>query len=444
MSIHASAGRLNARRLCLVPFRRMRYIFPVMKIPEILCPAGNAEHLETACLYGADAVYLGVRGGTNLRAGARNFAIEDLPGAVGYAHARGVRVYLTLNTCPHDAQMEALPPIIGQAASAGVDAFIVADIGIMSLVRELAPGTAVHLSTQANTVNSRAAQAWADLGVSRVILARELSCEEIRTIRANTTVELEIFVHGGVCVSVSGRCLISSYLCGRDANQGRCAQPCRWDYALMERTRPGEYLPVEEHGGYTYLYNSRDLCLLPVMDKVMALGLDGLKIEGRSRASLYIATVLRAYRKARDAYRENPGEYAVKPEWLEELGKVSNRRYFTGFFQGTPPGPSINHDFSGYVHTHHLAAKVLEAHGGVTVFEARNPLIEGMRAELLASDGSLREFVLQGMRVDGQHKARIRPGEAFSMQTRLDAMKGELVRKPLAEGGKVALKEAGA
>ncbi|MFY9397883.1 MAG: peptidase U32 family protein [Desulfomonilia bacterium] len=422
----------------------MSYIIPAMIIPEILCPAGNMEHLETACLYGADAVYLGVRGKTNLRAGARNFAIEELPGAVGYAHERGVRVYLTLNTYPHDAQMEELPPIIEQAAGSGVDALIVADLGVLSLVRELAPEMAVHLSTQANTVNSRAVRAWAELGVSRIILARELSCEEIRTIRANTTAELEIFVHGGVCVSISGRCLISNYLCGRDANQGQCAQPCRWDYALMERTRQGEYMPVEEHEGYTFLYNSRDLCLLPVMDRVMALGLDGLKIEGRSRTSLYIATVLRVYRKARDAYRENPGAYTVRPEWLEELGKVSNRRYFTGFFLGAPPETGINYEFSGYEHTHHLAAKVLESKGSVTVFEARNPLIEGMQAELLASDGSMREFVLKGMRVDGQHKVRIRPGEVFEIPTGFIALKGELVRKPPVEGEKVVLKEAGA
>ncbi|MFY9368995.1 MAG: peptidase U32 family protein [Desulfomonilia bacterium] len=413
-----------------------------MKIPEILAPAGNLEHLKTACLYGADAVYLGVRGGSNLRAGARNFSLEDLKEGVSHAHERGVRVYLTLNTYPHDDQMEDLPAVILHARETGVDAAIVSDIGVLSLVRELAKGMPVHLSTQANTVNSRAVRAWAGLGVSRVILARELSFQEIRKIRDNSPVELEIFVHGGVCVSVSGRCLISSYLCGRDANQGRCAQPCRWDYALVERTRQGRYMPVEEEDGYTFLYNSKDLCLLPVMGKVMALGLSGLKIEGRNRTSLYIATTVQTYRKARDAYLKDPEGFFVRPEWMDELGKVSNREYFTGFFLGSPDEQGINYDFTGYVHTHHLAAKVLKTGEGKTVFEARNPIIEGMEAQWLSSAGPVRDFVFHDMIVEGSRKTRIRPNEVFEMKTGFVPLPGELIRKPLSEGDKVAVREA--
>ena len=420
----------------------MRYISLVMKSPEILSPAGNREHLETACLYGADAVYLGVQGDTNLRAGARNFSLDELARAVSHAHASGVRVYLTLNTYPHDAQMDGLPEIIRHAREIGVDAVIVSDIGVLSLVKEIAPDIPLHLSTQANTVNSRAIRAWAGLGVSRVILARELSFEEISRMKAESSVELEIFVHGSVCISISGRCLISNYLCSRDANQGRCAQPCRWDYALVERSRPGAYMPVEEHDGYTFLLNSKDLCLLPVMDRVMALGMDGLKIEGRGRTALYIATAVQTYRKARDAYLSDPQGFVVRPEWLQELGMISNREYFTGFFLGSPDEQGINYDFAGYSHTHHLAAKVRETNGEHTVFEARNPLIEGMEGEWISSDGCRRKVVFQDMMVDGCRKERIRPNELFEMKTGFDPLPGELVRKPYSEGDKVVRKEA--
>lgn len=420
----------------------MRYISHVMKTPEILCPAGNMEHLETACLYGADAVYLGLRGDTNLRAGARNFSFDELARGVSHAHARGVSVYLTLNTYPHDAQLEDLPPVIRHARETGVDAVIVSDIGVLSLVREFAPDMPIHLSTQANTVNSRAIQAWAGLGVSRVILARELSFEELQKMRAGTSVELEIFVHGSVCVSISGRCLISNYLCSRDANLGKCTQPCRWDYALVERTRQGQYMPVEEQDGYTFLYNSKDLCLLPAMDKVMALGMDGLKIEGRNRTSLYIATAAQTYRKARDTYLEDPHSFTVNPEWLREMGKVSNREYFTGFFLGSTDEQGINYGFTGYDHTHHLAAKVVGTHGAYTVFEARNPLIEGMEGQWLSSGGFSRGIVFRDMMAEGSRKARIRPNEIFEMKTGFDLLPGELIRKPYSEGDKVVLKEA--
>ncbi len=408
-----------------------------MKVPEILAPAGNREHLETACLYGAEAVYLGVQGDSNLRAGARNFSLDELADATDFAHGCGVRVYLTLNTFPHDAQLEAFPEIILRAGDAGVDAVIVSDLGVLDLVAELAPGMPVHLSTQANTVNARAVNAWKRLGVSRVILARELNVSEIRAIRQATDAELEIFVHGSVCISISGRCLISSYLNSRDANRGSCTQPCRWDYALVERTRPGQYLPVAEEGGYTYLYNSKDLCLLPVFDQVMALGLEGLKIEGRNRTSLYIATVVQAYRKARDAWVRDPEGFVVDPAWIREVGKASNREYFTGFFLDTPGEDGIKYDFKGYIHTHHLAARVIGHEGGMTVFEARNPLVEGMELEWLSSDGRTEPFALTGALVEGRLERAIKPNEVFSLKTSFVPRPGELVRKPLSEGDKV-------
>lgn len=420
----------------------MGYTSDVMNSPEILSPAGNMEHLETACLYGADAVYLGVQGESNLRAGARNFSLDELGKAVGLAHAAGVKVYLTLNTYPHDGQFDALPEIILRAQGAGVDAVIVSDIGVLSLVREVAPGMPLHLSTQANAVNVRAIRAWASLGISRVILARELSCDEIGRIRKNVDIELEMFVHGSVCISISGRCLISNYLNSRDANQGRCTQPCRWDYALLEKTRQGQYLPAVEEDGYTFLYNSKDLCLLPLMGTVMGLGMAGLKIEGRNRTSLYIATTVQAYRKARDAYRADPENFAVKEEWIEEIRKVSNREYFTGFFLGKPDEQGINYGFKGYVHTHHFAAKVIGNSGSRTVLEARNPLIEGMELEWLSSSGDNVAFTLRDMTVKGARKARIRPGDIFELETPFAPKAGELIRKPYSEGDKVVLKEA--
>jgi len=410
-----------------------------MKRPEILAPAGSMETLQTACIYGADAVYLGLRGDSSLRAFARNFSREELAEGVAFAHDRGVKVYLALNTYPHDRQYEEIQGLVEFAdKQAGVDAFIVSDLGVLRLVREIAPDKAVHLSTQANAVSAHAVNAWAALGVSRVILARELSAGEIELIRKNTHAELEIFIHGSVCISISGRCLISNYLCDRDANQGQCTQPCRWDYALVERTRQGNYMPVIEEDGFTFLYNSKDLCLLPVFDRVMALGLDGLKIEGRNKAPLYVATVVSVYKKARDEYMSNPGSFAIKQEWLEEISRVSNREYFTGFFAGQPDHSGIKYYFQGYEQSHHLAAKVLDYQEGMTVLEARNPLIAGMELEWLAADGTRRSFVLEGASAEGSPIERIRPGLLFTVKTPFVPNPGELIRKAYSEGDKVA------
>ena len=409
-----------------------------MKTPEILAPAGSMETLQTACLYGADAVYLGVRGGTNLREGARNFSREDLPQAVSLAHDKRVKVYLTLNTYPHDDQVDEIASLIRFAAyDAGVDAVIVSDLGVLSLVRELAPDLPIHLSTQANTVNTSAVNAWAALGISRVILARELSMEELALIRKGSAIELEIFVHGSVCISISGRCLISDYLCGRDPNRGQCAQPCRWDYALLERTRDGQFMPVMEEDGFTFLYNSKDLCLLPVFDHVMSLGLDGLKIEGRNKAPLYVATAVSVYRQARDEYLRDPGGFRIRPEWIEEINRISNREYFTGFFTGKAGPEGVSYKFEGYTQTHHLAAKIMGIKDSMTIMEARNPLIEGMELEWLSSGGMRQIFVLQGATSDGMPASHIRPNQIFHMKTPFKPLPGELIRKAYSEGDKV-------
>jgi len=407
-----------------------------MKPPEILAPAGNMEALETACIYGADAVYLGLKEGYNLREGAKNFDMGELEKAVSFAHSQGVKVYLTLNTYPHDDEFVALPDIIRVAAEICVDAFIISDMGVLTLAKELAPEVPIHLSTQANTTNTRAVNAWGSLGVKRIILARELSSKEIARIRRHTALELEIFVHGSMCISISGRCLISNYLCDRDANRGMCAQPCRWDYALVERSKKGEYMPVFEEDGFTSLYNSKDLCLMPVMDKVMELNLDGLKIEGRGKTILYVATTASAYKKARDWWAENPERFKVDPEWTKELQKISNRGYFLGVFEGKPPKDSINYGFKGYTQTHHLAAKVLGTEGDLTRFEARNPLVEGMELEWMSACFKRQTFILGGAKVDGLSVTYIKPNQIFTMKTPFRPKVGELIRKPFSQGDK--------
>ncbi|MEN6473725.1 MAG: peptidase U32 family protein [Syntrophaceae bacterium] len=409
----------------------------VMQTPEILAPAGNREALETACLYGAEAVYLGLKGETSLRAKAANFSPDELVDAVTYAHGSGVKVYLTLNAYPHDSRLAQLSEAIEAAKAAGVDALIVADIGVLTLVRKQAPAISIHLSTQANAVNVPAVTAWASLGVTRVILARELGQAEIAHIRKHTAIELEIFVHGGICISMSGRCLISNYLCSRDANQGLCTQPCRWDYAVVERTRPGQYMPIIEEDGTTFLFNSKDLCLLPVWNQVMDLDLQGLKIEGRGRTPLYVATVTAVYRQARDAWLKNPEGFRVDEAWLEEVRKTSHREYFTGFFSGLPGQEGINYQFKGYEHSHHLAAKVIGLRNGRVVLEARNPLIEGMELEWLSSTSARQSFVLGGAMVEGEPVRTLKPNQVFELTLPFTPRVGELIRKPYSEGDKV-------
>ena len=408
-----------------------------MKKPEILSPAGNREMLETACLYGADAVYMGLSSGMNLRAKAGNFSPDTLTAAVSYAHDRSVKLYLTLNIYPHDKDIGLVRDCIKTAKEAGVDAIIVSDIGVASLVKNIWPQAILHLSTQANTVNVPAIQAWIGLGIKRVILARELSAEEIGYIRKNVSTELEVFIHGSVCISISGRCLISSYLNARDANRGECTQPCRWDYALLEKTRSAQYMPVIEEDGFTYLYNSKDICLLPVFADIMRLGLNGLKIEGRNRTSLYVATITSVYRQARDAFLADPEGFSITPAWLEEIKKTSNREYFTGFFTGIPGPDSLNYDFKGYEHSHHLAARIISTSGNMVLLEARNPLIEGMELEWMSSSGGRVTFTLTSATAKGEPISKIRPNSIFEMELPFKPLAGELIRKPYSEGDRV-------
>ena len=304
-------------------------------MPELLAPAGDMEKLKVALAYGADAVYLGGKN-FGLRAFADNFSAEELKQACSYAHALNRKVYVTVNMFPHNDDMLQLPDYLQQLATAGCDALLIADPGVFRAARKMIPHMPLHISTQANTTNWESALFWQELGASRVVLARELSGAEIREIRANVSMELECFVHGAMCVSYSGRCLMSAYMTGREANRGECAQPCRWQYALVEEKRPGEYFPVEEDGRGTYILNSRDLCLIDHLPELRDAGVQSFKIEGRMKSVHYLATVVRTYRAALDLLRDNPANYTVSDEWRKELDKAASRRYTTGFWEGVP------------------------------------------------------------------------------------------------------------
>ncbi len=354
-----------------------------MKKPELLAPAGTPEKMKMALLYGADAVYLGGKS-FGLRALGGNFSREDLRDGVSFAHALGKRVYVTVNIFPHNADIAQLPEYLRYLQEIGVDALLVADLGVFSLCREVIPEMELHVSTQANVTNDRAALAWQRLGAKRIVLARELSLSEIRTIRAHVGAELEMFVHGAMCISYSGRCLLSSYFTGRDANRGTCAQSCRWRYALVEETRPGQYFPIEEDERGTYILNSKDLCLLPRLAEVIESGVDSLKIEGRMKSVHYVASVTKAYRLAIDAYAADPQHYKVQSAWLEELGKVSHRAYTTGFVFHQPTADDQIYGSSSYEQTSDFVGLVraYDAATGWATVEQRNHMRLGEEIEL--------------------------------------------------------------
>ena len=350
------------------------------KRPELLAPAGDMERLRMAVLYGADAVYLA---GTDfgMRAFAGNFSPEGLRQAVEFAHSHGVRVHCTVNTMPRNDEADRLPAHLELLEAAGVDAVILADLGAFQLAGRYAPHAARHVSTQAGVTNYECARAWHDLGASRVILARELSLEELQTIRDKTpaSLELEAFVHGAMCVSYSGRCLLSNYMTGRDSSRGACAQPCRYRYALMEEKRPGEFFPIEEDGRGAYILNSRDMCMIDHLEDLRFL--DSLKIEGRAKSAYYSAVVTAAYRHGLDALAA--GE-ALDPVWRDEVEHVSHRPYSTGFFYGQP---GQYYDDARYVREWQVAALVTDCGGeGDATLSLRNKFRTGDTVELVGPD----------------------------------------------------------
>lgn len=353
------------------------------KRPELLAPAGTLEKMKMAILYGADAVYLGGQA-FGLRALGGNFTDAELREAVAFAHARGKKVYVTVNVYPHDGDMDGLSEYLRFLERIHVDALLVADLGVFSVARDVVPSLPLHVSTQANTVNVAAVRAWKALGAQRVVLARELSLREIADIRSAVDVELEMFVHGAMCISMSGRCLLSAYMTGRDANRGACAQSCRWRYALMEEQRPGEYFPIDEDEHGTYIMNSKDLCLLPYLTDVIATGVDSLKIEGRMKSVHYVASVTKAYRAAIDAYSADPAQFAINSAWTTELGKVSHRPYTTGFALHRATADDQIYGSSSYEQTSDFIGLVrsYDAATGWATVEQRNHMRVGEEIEL--------------------------------------------------------------
>ena len=355
----------------------------MIKKPELLAPAGNMEKLKMALIYGADAVYLGGKA-FGLRAFGGNFDDNELKAAVEFAHGLGRKVYVTVNIFPHNRDMEKLPEYLAYLNEIGVDAMLIADLGVFTLARRYAPDTDIHISTQANNTNWVTVNTWADMGASRVVLAREMSLGEIRTIREKCQVELEMFVHGAMCISYSGRCLMSNYMTGRDANRGSCAQACRWKYALMEEKRPGQYFPIEEDDRGTYFFNSKDMCLLPHIGEVIDSGVDSLKIEGRMKSVHYAASIVKAYREAIDSYCADPEHFQLKQEWLDELGKVSHRQYTTGFYYNKPGADDQIYGTTSYEQTSDFVGLVLsyDEATGYAMVEQRNNMKRGQEIEV--------------------------------------------------------------
>lgn len=358
--------------------------------PELLSPAGDMERLKFAFAYGADAVYLGAED-FGMRAAPKNFTIEQLKEAAEYADSLGKKVYLTLNTVPTNEDVKKMPEFIKKVAQTGIHAVIVADLGVLAMVKENAPGMEIHFSTQVGIMNYVTANAAYALGAKRVVLARETTLEDIIEIRKNTPADLDIeaFVHGAMCMSFSGRCLLSQYLNGRDANRGECSQPCRWQYQLVEKNRPDNFMDINETEEGTYILNANDLCMAPYIDMLCDAGINSLKIEGRAKSFYYVASVTAAYRKALDAYLKDKENFLCPIEVLDELGKTSHRRYSTGFYFGKDNATQTT-DSSAYIRD--LIAVVEKCENGRMYCSQRGKFVLGDTLEVLQPDGSVISF----------------------------------------------------
>lgn len=407
-----------------------------MKRPEILSPAGNFEKMKAAILYGADAVYLaGVAFG--MRAAADNFTLDELKVACEYAHERGVKVYLTVNTMPREHQYPELKRYFGELKNIAVDALIIADIGVLTLAREMLPEIELHISTQANSVSSAAARAWAALGARRVVLSRELTLDEIREIRRNIPEEIEIecFIHGSMCISYSGRCLLSNHIVGRDANMGACAQPCRWNYTIRgyeitEEKRPDCKMPIEEVNGETFIMASRDTCTIEHIPELVEAGINSFKIEGRMKSAYYTAVVTNAYKMALDSYFS--GEYTYNPLWYRELESVSHREYRTGYYFSNSHTDANVSSTAGYLKEKSYLAVCIsyDEVTGEALMEQRNKMIVGERVELLTPGKVGEELEFTALYDEGHEPvdATRHPYMRFYMKCDKPLLPGDIIR----------------
>ncbi len=414
-----------------------------IKKPELLAPAGDMERLQAAVKYGADAVYLG--GKTfGMRAAPSNFSEEELPLAVDFCHRHGVKVYLTCNVLPRNNELSELPSFLINARDAGVDALIISDIGVLEYAKKYVPEMEIHISTQSGIVNYATANAFYNSGAKRIVTARELSMKEIAEIRKNIPddMDIECFVHGAMCVSFSGRCLISNYLVGRDANRGECAQPCRWKYALMEEKRPGQYFPVYEGDGGTYIMNSKDMCMIEHIPEMIKAGITSFKIEGRAKSAYYVSAVVNAYRKAIDGYFENPSDDYVPAQWiLDEMRKISYRDYCTGFFYGDPADDANVSYKGGYNREWDVMAVVEHWENGVAYCSQRNRFFEGDELEALEVGKMPFKIIAKSLRnEDGELiEATQHPMMKFSFECETPLEDETILRKERAEKERVII-----
>ncbi len=359
--------------------------------PELLAPAGNLEKLKIAFEYGADAVYIGGEE-FSLRVAADNFTNDEIKQGIDFAKKLNKKVYLTANVIPHNNDIDEYAKFLTEVRDIGLDAVILSDLGMFGVTKEIAPELDIHISTQANNVNYKSADMWYNMGAKRVILAREMSLAEISQIRERTNPELELeaFVHGAMCISYSGRCLLSNYMAGRDGNGGACAHPCRWKYYLMEEKRPGEYMPVFENERGTFIYNSKDLCMIEHIDKLIQSGLTSFKIEGRVKSEFYVATVVAAYRRAIDTYMQDPVNWKSDPSLYAELKKVSHRDYTTGFYFNKPGGTEQRYGGSSYIREYDMVGVVedYDSNTGIAKLIQKNRFFKGDEVEFLCTDGT--------------------------------------------------------
>ncbi len=371
-----------------------------VQLPELLVPASSLEVLKVAVNFGADAVFIGGEA-FGLRAKAKNFSREDMAEGIRFAHEHGVKVHVTVNILAHNRDLEGAREYLKELGEMKPDALIIADPGIFQLAGEVCPEIDRHISTQANNTNYATCNFWHQLGATRIVTARELSLEEIREIRANIPedLELETFVHGAMCISYSGRCLLSNFLVGRDANQGACTHPCRWKYSVVEETRPGEYFPVYENDRGTYIFNSKDLCMIEHIPDLVNSGINSMKIEGRMKTALYVATVARTYRKALDDYAKDPALYEQNMSWyLDQISNCTYRQFTTGFFYGKPGAEEQIYDSNTYIKEYtYLGTVAGKDEKGYAVVEQKNKFCVGDVIEIMKPDGTNPEVTVRGI-----------------------------------------------
>ena len=370
-----------------------------MRKPELLVPAGSLEVLKVAVIFGADAVYIGGEA-FGLRAKAKNFTAEEMKEGIDFAHAHGVKVYVTANILAHNSDLTDAAAYFTELAALHPDALIIADPGLFMIAKDVCPEIDIHISTQANNCNYGTFLFWHEQGASRVVTARELSLKEIGEIRKRIPADMEIetFVHGAMCISYSGRCLLSAYMTGRSANEGACTHPCRWKYAVVEEKRPGEYFPVEENERGTYIFNSKDLCMIEHIPDLFAAGIDSFKIEGRMKTALYVATVARTYRKAIDDYLEDPKVYEKNLPWYrEQISRCTYRQFTTGFFYGKPDQESQIYDSNTYIREYTYLGIVGEVKDGLCVIEQRNKFTVGEQIEIMKPNGENMEVTVRAI-----------------------------------------------